>query len=382
MPPERPNAVAKLFYFSYQLTINQQVKPLLIQSVFQYKRRNIFSFTVLTCLILLFSSCKKEGTEAPAEGIPGTQISQPLITSLSLSEGVAGETLHLAGRGFGTSLSEVVVLVDTAQAKITSLTPEKISITLPDLTPGKKAIQVKVKGVGSNVKEFLQVGPSGEAGNSGYYLSRGNIELHYQSSTMGGLTTNYKTFLKGISDSIGSKLYRLRTVLPDAGTVDGAVMVNSNKTIYVGYKDGGMQTIEDIIKSDPNLVSFSMTGMPSSITMNAVPTLNSEVSFSAPIRIAYQIVMGTLTVTSDMTVTSSNGRVLAFEDVQTPGGAFTNCVKWSYHIKREDKGTAAFSAEEDITLWYAKGIGLVKSISTGNSGTTTTVLTDVKNKVD
>lgn len=59
------------------------------------------------------------------------------------------------------------------------------------------------------------------------------------------------------------------------------------------------------------------------------------------------------------------GKYLGFEDVETPAGKFENCIKVSFTIKTT---TPMQSEKTYCTAWYAKGVGLVKSIDADKKG--------------
>lgn len=332
--------------------------------------RNIMlAMAILFCLF----SCKSKDDVVD-------ELNAPVITKLSRTEASAGEHLHIEGRNFGNSASAITVMIGGVPATVDSVKPERVSITLPDLQPGNKSVTVKAGGVTSNSKDLTYVAPAGEAGNSGYYLNRGNVDAHYRVTSAGNVT-DYKTFMTGLTDSAGGKLYKTRTEIPDVPFVDASVLSNSNHTVYTTYRDGAMAAMEEELANSPGIVNFQMTGMPSHFKMNARPAINDQVTFSGPIRVSYNAVVGDITLTFESTSTSSNGKVLGFEDVQTPGGKFTNCLKWSYHTKRVITGTGISQTyDEDHVLWYAKGVGLVKDVSTGTTGTSTTLLMDIKNR--
>lgn len=115
--------------------------------------------------------------------------------------------------------------------------------------------------------------------------------------------------------------------------------------------------------------------------MNARAAENDPVNFSNAVRLSYDAVTGDVLRFFETSKAFSDGKVLSFEDVQTPGGTFTNCLKWSYHTQQTVNGSNVSELhDEDHVLWYGKGIGLVKEVVTGTSGTKTTLLMDIRNR--
>jgi hypothetical protein len=72
--------------------------------------------------------------------------------------------------------------------------------------------------------------------------------------------------------------------------------------------------------------------------------------------------------------------VLAFEDVTTPAGTFKNCMKWEYKSVFNMKIDEHLDESMEMvnTLWFAKGVGMVKSVQVTDNKTSTTVLTAIQ----
>jgi hypothetical protein len=74
-------------------------------------------------------------------------------------------------------------------------------------------------------------------------------------------------------------------------------------------------------------------------------------------------------------------RVVGVEDVQTPAGEFKSCLKVK-NVTVADPGMRVDpDSERDAYMWWAKGVGLVKAISTNLSGAVTTTWTLTSYKV-
>ena len=68
--------------------------------------------------------------------------------------------------------------------------------------------------------------------------------------------------------------------------------------------------------------------------------------------------------TQNMTITISKGVYKGFEEIETPAGKF-NCLKVEYATKRAMGGPV-----ENLlsTTWFAKGVGVVKTVDTDKKG--------------
>ncbi|MDE6196540.1 MAG: hypothetical protein K2F91_01585 [Muribaculaceae bacterium] len=69
--------------------------------------------------------------------------------------------------------------------------------------------------------------------------------------------------------------------------------------------------------------------------------------------------------TNSMSMNLWEGKHLGFEDVETPAGKFENCEKVSYVIK---VNSPEGNEKTYCTAWYAKGIGVVKTLETDKKG--------------
>ncbi len=79
-----------------------------------------------------------------------------------------------------------------------------------------------------------------------------------------------------------------------------------------------------------------------------------------------------------MTMNLWEGKVLGKESVEVPAGKYDDCLKISYVIRQT---SPAGTEKENITEWYAEGIGVVKQITTDKKGKVLVeqVLESVKN---
>lgn len=79
-----------------------------------------------------------------------------------------------------------------------------------------------------------------------------------------------------------------------------------------------------------------------------------------------------------MTMNLWEGKVLGKESVEVPAGKYDDCLKISYVLRRTSPGGVE---KENITEWYAKGVGVVKQIATDKKGKVLVeqVLESVKN---
>ncbi len=89
-----------------------------------------------------------------------------------------------------------------------------------------------------------------------------------------------------------------------------------------------------------------------------------------PVEIAPEAKIGNSSVklnagTASMSMNLWEGKYLGKESVEVPAGKFDDCEKISFVLKTT---SPEGSERKTITTWYAKGIGIVKQISTDKKG--------------
>jgi uncharacterized protein (TIGR03437 family) len=95
------------------------------------------SFILFFVVSIILFSCRNEEDSKPAS---------PSITSISVAKGVAGTSVTISGSNFGTDLTSISVLFNSAVATVTSATPTEIVVTVPpNATTGN--ITVTVNGI-------------------------------------------------------------------------------------------------------------------------------------------------------------------------------------------------------------------------------------------
>jgi hypothetical protein len=124
--------------------------------------------------------------------------------------------------------------------------------------------------------------------------------------------------------------------------------------------------------------------MDNAIKENSLLTFQGQVGQPGQY-LKYKITAGTTTTTYELTQTVRyyEGKVVAVENLTTPGGTFV-CSKWAYSFDSYNEtrvgGNVLSSGEthEDVVMWTAHGIGVVKSVNTTSNGVSTTILSKIE----
>lgn len=100
------------------------------------------------------------------------------------------------------------------------------------------------------------------------------------------------------------------------------------------------------------------------ITAKGDLTMNLPATFTADQKVPNKSIKVNMGPTS-MSMSLWDVKYVGYEDVETPAGKFSECLKVSY----VQKSNTPAGAEKDYCIsWFAKGIGEVKSVTTDKKG--------------
>ncbi|RPD50969.1 hypothetical protein [Paracnuella aquatica] len=209
-----------------------------------------------------------------------------------------------------------------------------------------------------------------------YFPTATNKVWKYRSDDAGEISEHNLRVLNQ-KDSAGGKVIHYETAFDDGTKLNPFVHHTSSQIVYANTLPADLKEVLAEMEQDPDVSDFSITGFPLLQKLPANPKVNDVIQFSDPMHIGWIQHDDEDEYEISMDFTFSDGKVLGFEDVTTPAGTFKNCMKWSF------KGTLSMKIGEanatntvmQNTMWYAKGVGLVKSAeTTGNTTSTTTLI--------
>jgi hypothetical protein len=222
--------------------------------------------------------------------------------------------------------------------------------------------------------------PGTPAPAEGYFASKVAMKLSYQTSDGDG-PENHTLTVTGVKDSAGGKVVAYKSVFDDGTTINPFIYSKDGAFTLVNTPPAELNAMIEQIKNTPGIEDFTLTGLPLLQKLPANPQAGQAVTFSDPMHMGFSATDEGETYRVDMYFGFSEGKILGFEDITTEAGTFKNCLKWQYKstvtIESED---GAEESETQATQWFAKGIGLVKSVEVTNNATTTTTLTNVQGK--
>lgn len=115
-------------------------------------KNSLFAISLCAGVMILLTSCKKDDTGGDNEPVPTTA---PKITAVTPSSFSTGTPATISGENFGSTISNVVIKLDSVIIPVTSISPQSISINIPQtiITSGSRvfSLRVVINGVSSNV---------------------------------------------------------------------------------------------------------------------------------------------------------------------------------------------------------------------------------------
>lgn len=205
------------------------------------------------------------------------------------------------------------------------------------------------------------------------FIPQKNKKYIYKLEDEDGTSATATQFISGEKDSAGITVFNLRTEVQALGetiTLNDRIFSANGKT-YTELKvpDAWYQTVALFgLMPDVEVTKAEVFGYPAYLTMENVIKNGSKIAASGPDeqgqRIEYTHDGKPASVVQYMRQVPGSGTV---ETVKVPAGSFT-CSKFVYKVstliehKYDDVQTNSYG-EEDITLWVAHGVGMVKQES-------------------
>lgn len=222
--------------------------------------------------------------------------------------------------------------------------------------------------------------PGNPSKSENYFASKVNMQLQYQSTDADG-PSNYTLTVTGTKDSAGGKVFNYRTVHSDGVTVTPFVYHKDNSFTLVNTPPAEVNDMIEEMQNNPDVQDFTITGLPLLQKLPNKPQVNQPLEFSEPMHMGWTQEEDDEPFRVDMYFGFSDGKVVSFEDVTTQAGTFKGCMKLQYKMTFTFESAAGNNDSETlVTQWYAKGVGLVKSVEVTNNSTTTTVLNSIANQ--
>jgi len=191
-----------------------------------------------------------------------------------------------------------------------------------------------------------------------YYPVRENTQMEYkQYDKKGGLTGSSVQKITGIKTSANSTVAEISAEHFDAkGKSLGTVQLTAKceaGIFYIDMKNYMSQQSSDQFKDMEMTVEGGNLEMPSDLKAG-------DVLKNGDLKMSFSNAGMTM---MNMTISITNRKVEAVENVTTPAGTF-ECYKISYDIATK----MMINVKMKGTEWYAKNVGLVKSESYNNDG--------------
>lgn len=218
------------------------------------------------------------------------------------------------------------------------------------------------------------------------FIPRMNTKYEYRISEDGVATATATKWIDGGKDSSGIKLYNLHTNIASPYgdmALDNKLYVASGKT-YTSFNmpDAWFALVAEL-KKNPGVevIEARTTGFPGYMIMENSLKEGSKLTWEVPGKtgqyLKYIQKASGSNVTMTQEITQEPGTVTAVETITVPAGSF-NCSKFVYNTSQKqeisvDGGQKMVrTGTENLTVWMAHGIGVVKQEAvTTFAGTTT-----------
>jgi hypothetical protein len=185
---------------------------------------------------------------------------------------------------------------------------------------------------------------------------------HGSDGTDGDQVTTYSQ----PKDSANGKVEHVQNSV-DTLISQGWVYADANNTIYEMAPPEAYWSIVNTLQSEPGVTNYSITGWPMYMVLANQPTTSTSLIFNGgPIHMHVEGATGNQTFSDDWTMKYTNGKVVALnQKVTTDAGTFT-CTEWAYDFETDFYGQAggvnvSQTQVFNDTLWYALGVGPVKT---------------------
>lgn len=230
------------------------------------------------------------------------------------------------------------------------------------------------------------------------FIPRLNTKYEYRIAEEGVAVATATKWIDGGKDSSGIKVYNLHTnVASPYGdmALDNSLYVANGKT-YTGFNmpDAWYALVTELKKTPGiEVIEARTTGFPGYMVMENSIKEGSKLTWEIPGKtgqyLKYLQKSSGSNITLEMTqeITQLPGSAVMVENITVPAGTFT-CSKFVYNssqrqeIKMDNGLKMVRIGTENVALWMAHGIGVIKQENTtdfdGATSTSSIVLTNTK----
>jgi hypothetical protein len=200
----------------------------------------------------------------------------------------------------------------------------------------------------------------------------------YHTISSDGTEGNSTTTVLDTRDSAGGKAVTLRTVVDTITVITLAFGHDSTTTFSITPPDIFYQMVA-LVRAQPGTVEYTYSGFPIYQRMPNSPSAGDGFIFTGgPVKLhSVNVDHQGHRVTSDYTITYGSGTIDSTgEKITTSAGTFT-CQKWKYTMTDEFTSSLGLDMKNilDETVWYAPGIGMIKSREISEKDNTTSETT-------
>lgn len=201
-----------------------------------------------------------------------------------------------------------------------------------------------------------------------YYPFKPGLAITYHTSSTAGGSGNSDYTIRTV-DVVGTEA-TIRAEFADGATADMTADCSSGSVSLKG--SSGLGAAVEGVTFKTTVATSSGTYMPADVKAGTV--WNNSETIKMDMSGGPSASLGTITLT-----TTEESRAIGEESIAIPAGTFK---AMKVEIKRTSTSVAKFGkippSTEKTTEWWAKGIGMIKSVTVSPDGTTTVEATSVK----
>lgn len=202
----------------------------------------------------------------------------------------------------------------------------------------------------------------------------------YRTAGADGSTENMTQTVLNERDSANGKAVTIRSMV-DTAVMEAVVFADASFTTYAINPPASFYSAVYELQSIPGVTEFNFGGWPVYQRITNNPGVNDALTFSGgPVFIHAALESEGETITTDFRLAFINGKAIrTSEPVTTPAGQF-NCTVWAYETESTFSTGYNGQTSSEVqhfkdTVWYAQGVGMVKSRESSEAGISETVLT-------
>ena len=217
--------------------------------------------------------------------------------------------------------------------------------------------------------------PNPSTGSADFIPTKGNKYVYKVESE--GSSAEATRWISAESDSVGINVSNMRTEISAFGqtlTLNDAIFSIKGKTYtQIKLPDAWYQSIQMLdALPDIDIISSTTVGYPAYLTIDNVIKDGSKLEINGPVQQEQHVEYTDHGKAGSMEqILLTHAGAATVETLNLAGGSFV-CSKFAYRITKTititvDGKTDTMDGVEDITLWVAHGIGMVKQESSEES---------------